>query len=82
MNETLNTLLQTAASALLLDIDQIRRMIAAAREGIGAADNDTTRRILSDLQMAEGVLDATETYADKLIVLSREHRRMLCRTFH
>jgi hypothetical protein len=75
MDESVETLLHTAASALLLDLSQLRKIIADAKEAFAEANNEQVKRIMAEIQLAAAVLDATEFYVDVLIVISREHRQ-------
>ena len=82
MNEVVETLLQTASSALLLDLNHLRKVIEAAKEVLARADNEKAKRILSEVKLAEAVLDATEVYVDILVVISRDHRQTFPGLFH
>jgi hypothetical protein len=82
MNEAVDTLLQTASSALLLDLSHLRKVIAVAKEALAGSDNEQAQRIMSEIKLAEAVLEATEVYVDFLIVISREHRQTFSGPLH
>jgi len=82
MSESVETLLHTAASALLLDLSEVRKVIVAAKRSFADADSGQAKRIMAEIQLAEAVLDATEFYVDVLIVISREHRQTFSGAFH
>jgi hypothetical protein len=81
VDESVETLLHTAASALLLDLRQVRKVVAAVKEAFAGANSEQVKRIMSEIQLAEAVLDATEFYVDVLIVISREHRQTFLEHF-
>jgi len=82
MDESVEILLHTAASALLLDLSQLRKIIADAKEAFAEANNEQAKRIMAEIQLTAAVLDATEFYVDVLIVISREHRQTFSVAFH
>lgn len=82
MDESVEILLHTAASALLLDLSQLRKIIADAKEVFAEANNEQAKRIMAEIQLTAAVLDATEFYVDVLIVISREHRQTFSVAFH
>lgn len=82
MNESVETLLHTAGSALLLDLSEVRKVIVAAKEAFADSDGEQAKRIMSEIQLAEAVLDATESYVEVLIVISREHRQTFSGACH
>ena len=82
MDESVEILLHTAASALLLDLSRLRKIIADAKEAFAEANNEQAKRIMAEIQLTAAVLDATEFYVDVLIVISREHRQTFSVAFH
>ena len=82
MDESVEILLHTAASALLLDLSQLRKIIADAKEVFAEANNEQAKRIMAEIQLTAAVLDATEFYVDVLVVISREHRQTFSVAFH
>jgi len=82
MDESVEILLHTAASALLLDLSQLWKIIADAKEAFAEANNEQAKRIVAEIQLTAAVLDATEFYVDVLIVISREHRQTFSVAFH
>jgi hypothetical protein len=82
MNESVETLLQTVSLALLLDLNHLRNVIDAAKEVLARADNEQAKRILSEVKLAEAVLDATQVYVDILVVISRDHRQTFPGSLH
>jgi hypothetical protein len=72
----IENLLRMASSTLLVDITQVRQVIAVAKEILAGAQSSQAERILLEIRLAEAVLEATEVYCNHLIAISREHRQM------
>ena len=70
-------LLAFAGQAVLLDIDELRRMIEE-RERMLPAPNDLGYAIaLADLEMARTVLVYTGAYHDLMIAVTHDYRRRI-----
>jgi hypothetical protein len=68
LDESLEGLFEAAAAAILLDLDKLRGVIAEAKEMQWEIAK-------IEIDLAEAVLDATQSYVDDLIAIGRATRR-------